>query len=40
MIRCYDFQPWGVNWLPEDVKMNKKEYFKSELEGHSLVKGD
>lgn len=40
MTPCYDFQPRGVNCLPEDVKMNQKDYLESELEGHFLVKGD
>lgn len=40
MIPCYDFQPWEVNWLPEDVKMNLNDSFDSKLEGHFLVKGD
>lgn len=38
MISCYDFQPRGVNCLPEDVKMKQKDHLEVELEGQFLVK--
>lgn len=40
MTPCYDFQPQGVNWLPEDVKTTQNYSVESQLEGHFLVKRD